>query len=80
MMNFLRMMGMREFPWGTLIGWAAFGLFVAVAIRATFLRDSELKLHVNIGIALVAAIVGGILGICYYVVVDHCGFILDGPL
>jgi hypothetical protein len=76
MVNLLRSLGWREFPSTTVAVWVGFGLLVAIGIRFVVWKREDPGLHINLGLALAGALIGGFLGICYHVVAEHCGLVL----
>ena len=78
MINFLRAMGMHEFPWTTVGVWAGVGLFVAIGIRLAFWRNENPGIHIDFGLAFLGPLIGAFLAVCYYVVVRRCDLIFCG--
>lgn len=74
MMRLLHDLGWREFPWTVVIVWVLIGLVAALGTRLMLWRKESPGIHIDSGLALMGTFVGAFLGICYYVVVQHCGF------
>lgn len=70
-------MGVTEFPW-THVGVGVFlGLIAAITLQRVLFRDTPAGIHIHCGVALVGALIGGFLGVCYHVLAGWCGLELS---
>ena len=72
MLNFLRLMGVVEFPALTVGAGMLLGLLAAFGIKFWFWRNVQPGVHVCFGLTVVGLIVGGFLGFCYHLLVENC--------
>ena len=72
MVNFLRQMGIREFPYTTVGVWIFLGLMAALAFGYVFRESITGRLHIHFGLVIVGAFIGGFLGFCFHMLVENC--------
>lgn len=72
MLNFLRMMGIREFPSGTVATWIGIGLALAIGVKFVLWRSDPVRPHIWLGLVVTGTIIGGFLGFCYHILIENC--------
>ena len=72
MLNFLRQMGIRDFPYTTVGVFVFLALLVAMVIGYAFRESITGRPHIHFALVLVGALVGGFLGISFHLLVENC--------
>ena len=70
-MNFFRQMKI-PFPYTTVGIGVALGIGAAMLLQRVFWQKTPCPIHIYAGLMLVGALVGGILGLCYFLLVEVC--------
>jgi uncharacterized membrane protein YeaQ/YmgE (transglycosylase-associated protein family) len=72
MKSFLKLVGVLEFPWITVLVCAFVGLLAGLLIAAILWWRTPGGQTVYLRLGVVGALTGGFLGLCYHVVVCVC--------
>jgi hypothetical protein len=72
MLNFLRSLGIREFPTTTVAIWVFVGVMAALGFCFMFREAIAGRIPVHFGVVVLGVLVGGFLGCCYHLLVENC--------